>query len=325
MLRQVVDPIPAPGIAAAADAGAAQAAHAGRVVTIRPPMESYYNHKSALVTGGTSGIGLETARALAAMGADVALVSRNPHNAPAQVESARLRPDQKVQFIPLDVIDDQLVSATLTAWMRDNGTPDIVINSAGVVQPGLFTDLTHEQFRWMMDVNFHGMVNVIRAILPGMLQRNGGHIINLCSVAGFLGVYGYTGYAASKFAVKGFTDALRCELLDTRVRLSVVFPGDTRTPQLEYENRFKPPVLAALDEVNKVMEPADVARIILKQAARGKYAITPGPDASLFWSGVGLTGGGLIYRIVDFMIADSRRKVARNQAKYAPKDVSDPD
>ena len=117
---------------------------------------------------------------------------------------------------------------------------DVLINSAGVVHPGEFTNLDLEKFHWMMNTNFFGTVNTIKLFLP--LMQSGAHIVNISSMAGILGVYGYTAYGASKFAVRGFSDALRSELKMQGIHLSIVFPPDTDTPQLSYENQFKPEI-----------------------------------------------------------------------------------
>jgi 3-dehydrosphinganine reductase len=182
----------------------------------------------------------------------------------------------------------------------------------------LCNDLTIDEYRWMMDLNLHGTVNTVKAFLPGMLQRKSGHIVNISSIAGFLGVYSYTAYSASKFAVKGFTDALRVELTtdQTGVDLSIVFPPDTEGESLEKERAYKPAILAAADEGTPSMTGDAVARAILEGVAKKHYIITPGLWSNLYFKLVGLTGGGLLYTVLDLIFADARNKVRRNQAKY---------
>ena len=91
-----------------------------------------------------------------------------------------------------------------------------------------------------MDLNYFGTVNMVKALLPAMLERGSGHIVNISSVAAFLGVFGYSAYGASKYAVRGFSDVLRAEVKPLGVRVSVVFPPDMDTPGLANENKTKP-------------------------------------------------------------------------------------
>jgi 3-dehydrosphinganine reductase len=159
----------------------------------------------------------------------------------------------------------------------------------------------------MMDVNYFGTLYAIQSLLPGMIARGSGHIVNLSSVAGILGVYGYSAYGPTKFAIRGLSDTLRYELAEHGIRVSVVFPPDTQTPQLEYENQYKPPLLVELDKNNKVLSAETVAKSILKGVARGQYIITPGFDSTLYYQ---LTNFfGLVYPVMEFMVAQARRAI----------------
>ena len=196
----------------------------------------------------------------------------------------------------------------------------MIINCAGVVQPGEANDQDLDLFQWMMDINFHGTVNTIKAFLPEMIERRSGHIVNISSIAGFLSVYGYSAYSASKFAVKGFSDLLRMELAPSNIKVSVVFPPDTDTPQLEYENKYKPPLLVAAEEGTKALSAEAVAQTIITGILKDQYIITPGFQSKLYFWLVGLTGGGLVYKIVDMSFADARSKLRRNPGKYSHQD-----
>lgn len=257
------------------------------------------------MTGGSSGIGLAIAKQLAAAGANVWILARRPEQlsqALVEIDACRLSSDQKTGSIAADVSNSQEISTAIQQFVETQGAPDFVFNSAGVAHPGTFEDMDLQIFRWTMDINFFGTVNVCKACLPAMKARGSGHIINISSIAGFVGLYGYTAYGASKYAVRGFTDALRSELKPLGIKTSIVFPPDTRTPQLTYENQYKPEVTKKLDELNKPMTPDDVARNILKDTARGKYIITPGPDSRMFYTLIGFTGN-LVYHIMDFLVA----------------------
>jgi 3-dehydrosphinganine reductase len=114
-----------------------------------------------------------------------------------------------------------------------------------------------------------------------MMRRKSGYIINISSGGGLIGIFGYTGYCGSKFALRGFSDALRYELGAYKIGVSVVYPPDTETPQLEYDVQHKPPETKALTETAGRMTAEAVAKIILRDASRGKQAILPGFEAWL--------------------------------------------
>jgi 3-dehydrosphinganine reductase len=149
--------------------------------------------------------------------------------------------------------------------------------------------------------------------LPSMLEHRSGHIVNVSSVYGFVGGYAYTAYCASKFAVRGFSDCLRAELKPLGISVSIVFPQNTDTPQLERENLVKPEVVRRLDST-KVMAPAKVAEAILKGIARRQYIIIPGAEGKLLYWMTGLTGP-VFYGVLDHMVAGALGKVRNRQKR----------
>jgi len=276
----------------------------------------YYQNKLVLITGGSSGIGLSLAKQLAQAQANVWILARRPEQldiAIKEIEACRNNSSQKFGRISADVSNEQQTNVELTKFIETNGFPDILINAAGYARPGMFTDLDSEVFRQEMDVNYLGMVYTSKIIVPGMLARQSGHIINISSMGGFMGIIGYTAYCGSKFAVRGFTDSLRVELKKFGVRVSIVFPPDTRTPGFEVENRYKPAITKAYTEDNGgVFEPDVVAKVILNDAAKGKYDILPGGStkAWYFAYGVGMAFN-LVNPIIDYMLGQSWRKVEK--------------
>jgi 3-dehydrosphinganine reductase len=271
-----------------------------------------YQGKHILITGGSSGIGLALAKKLAAFGAHVWILARDPGKmamACADIQQCRMNSSQKIGALTADVSDADQTAAVIKDHIAQNSPFDIVINCAGVTQPGMFIEMDLDIFRSMMEVNYFGILHVLKAVLPGMIARKSGHIVNVSSVAGFLGMYGYSAYGPSKFAVRGLSDSLRGELAEHGIGMSVVFPPDTQTPQLEYETPFKPPVLVQLDKSNKVLSAEAVANSIIKGVARGHYAITPGFDSTLYYL---LTNFfGLVYPVMDFMVAQAHRAIRR--------------
>ncbi|HMD89598.1 MAG TPA: SDR family oxidoreductase [Anaerolineaceae bacterium] len=277
----------------------------------------YYRNKMVLITGGSSGIGLSLAKQLAQAQANVWILARRPEQldkAIEEIETCRKNSSQKFGRIEADVSNEPQINNELSKFIETNGAPDILINAAGYARPGMFNDLDTDVFRQEMDVNYFGMVYTSKKIIPEMVARRSGHVINISSMGGFIGVIGYTAYCGSKFAVRGFTDTLRNELKNFGVRVSIVFPPDTRTPGFEVENRYKPAVTKAFTEDNAgVAEPDDVARVILKDAARGKYTILPGSStrAWYFAYGIGMSLN-IINPVMDMMIGQAWKKVEKD-------------
>lgn len=271
----------------------------------------FYTGKLTLITGGSSGIGLSIACQITQLGGDVIILARRQELldlAIKELEAHRIRPEQRILSIKADVTKFDSLSIVVEALISEYGIPDAVINSAGVAHPGNFSALDMSIFHWMIDVNYFGTVNVLKMLVPLMQKRRSGTIVNISSMAGFLGVYGYTAYSASKFAVSGFTDALRSELKPYGIQVSIVFPPDTDTPQLEYESKFKPFITKEIAGSAKSLSPEIVAKEILRKTARGKYLILPGFEAKLFYFAHHLVGEWL-YPIMDIMIRSSIRKI----------------
>ena len=275
------------------------------------PNGTPYNGKLALITGGSSGIGLALADKLAKSGANICILARHQkklEQACKKIQGFCTSPNQRVSFLSADVSDFNDLSAKLVPFIAENGNPDILINSAGVAHPEHFQDLSLDIFQWMMDVNYFGTVNTTKLVVPEMIKSKKGLIINISSMAGFLGVYGYTAYSASKYAVRGFTDVLRAELKPHNIQVSIVFPPDTQTPQLEYEDQFKPEITRELAGTAGLMSPNDVADQILRKAARKAYIITPGFEASAMFRLSNLLGPW-VYPIMDYLIAKAQHKI----------------
>lgn len=235
----------------------------------------YFAGKSVIITGGSSGIGLSLAHRLAREGALVTLVARRAQplaDAKAQIE-ARTR-GARVFTVELDVADEAAVETVMRAHLEAHSV-DVLVNNAGVVMPGRFVELPMKEFRQMMDVNYFGSVHMAKAVLPHLIARRSGHLLNVSSLAGVLGIYGYTAYAASKFAVVGFSQALRAEMWPHGVRVSVCLPPDTDTPQLELENRYKPKETKAIAGTVKTLSSEAVADAMADGMARGAFEIYP--------------------------------------------------
>ena len=235
----------------------------------------YFAQKTVLITGGSSGIGLALAEQLAALDARLILVARRQSLLDeAREKLLRAHPRAVVKAVSLDISNEAEVNRVM-AEVQASEPIDMLVNNAGVVMPGRFLDLPVAEFRQMMDINYFGMIHLCKAVLPQMTARSVGHVVNVSSLAGVMGIYGYTAYAASKFAVVGFSQALRGEMWPHGVRVSVCLPPDTDTPQLAFENQHKPAETKAIAGTVKTLSPDAVATAIVTGMAKGQFEIYP--------------------------------------------------
>ncbi len=296
--------------------------------------DTYFTGKTVVITGGSSGIGKAVGSLLAHRGANVFILARDQeklNRALRDIEAARTAGEQRFGAFRCDVTSSDDVTAAVADVVKAGGFPDILINSAGIVRPGYFEELPLSTFREQMDVNYLGTVHGVRAVLPYMMEQGGGHIVNISSVAGAIGVFGYTAYAASKFAVRGFSEALRIELKPHDIRVSVVIPDDTDTPQLTGEKELqpletqmtegvlKPETLEGLRETlaywfvklivggGEPMSAEAVAEAVLRGIQRERFLIAPDPvfGFAYYWRGFLIP---LANRAFDTLVPVARRQ-----------------
>jgi 3-dehydrosphinganine reductase len=239
----------------------------------------WYCDKKAVITGGSSGIGKAVAIQLAKWGAHVCICARDTarlERACEEIRSQARSEDVKITFISIDVADRRQVRAAAAEAVGLLGGIDILINCAGITWPGYFKDIPDGIWDSIMQVDYMGTVNTVRAFIPYFMEQKHGSIVNVASVVGYMGVFGYAAYSPAKFAVVGFSECLRQELLPFNVSISVIFPPDTDTPQWHEENRTKPQETRVLAGTVKVLDASKVALSLLKGMARGSFFIIPG-------------------------------------------------
>jgi len=240
----------------------------------------------AVITGAGSGIGRATAMSLARRGCHLALADIDEaglaetlaRGAPSGVRMSRHR---------LDVASREAVAALPAAVMDVHGRVDLLVNNAGVALGGSFDQVSEADFDWLMEINFHGVVRMTRAFLPLLKASDDARIVNLSSVYGIIAPPGQCAYAASKFAVRGFSNALRHELAGTRVGVSVVHPGGVATA-IARNARIAPGIpadvlrerLALADRLLR-MPPEKAGEIIVSGVERRRARILVGRDAAI--------------------------------------------
>ncbi|HOO72231.1 MAG TPA: SDR family oxidoreductase [Spirochaetota bacterium] len=269
-----------------------------------------YRNKIVYITGGSSGIGLSAAKLFAAQGAHVIIFARRKDvikKALVEIEAAKSDRLQRFEGRSLDITDSKNVISVMKDAVRSFGVPDVLINCAGRAFPAYFEEITYEQFDDTMKVNLYGIWNCVAALFPSMKER-GGYIVNVSSMAGFLGVFGYTDYSASKFGVIGFSEALKSEAKKYGITVSVLCPPDTDTPGFQTENLTKPEETRAVSAGAKLMSPDDVARELFKGMASKKFMIIPGFDGKLTF-----LVKRLFPALVEMIMDSSIRKVAKGE------------
>lgn len=227
-----------------------------------------------IITGGSSGIGLALARVYAARGARISLLARSlPALEAAKAELAKDPGEETILIESADVADEEQIVSAISRCEDAFGPCDILITSAGIVEPGRFETLPSAAFHQQVQTNLFGSVHAVRAVYPAMKQRRSGKIMLVSSGAGLIGIYGYTAYCASKFALHGFADALRSEAKPNGVSVSVCFPPDTETPQYSRELEHRPLEATAIMGRVAPWSSTAVANRIVRAIDKGQFEV----------------------------------------------------
>ncbi len=239
------------------------------------------NNKVAVVTGAGSGIGRSLAKSLAARGCRLAL---SDVNETGLAETVSELGGADVKTYKLDVSDRDAIYAHAEQVAKDFGQVNLVINNAGVALSASVSEMSDDDFKWVMDIDFWGVAHGTRAFLPHLIASGDGHVVNISSVFGLISVPKQSAYNAAKFAVRGFTEALRQEmkLENQPVAVSCVHPGGIRTNIANAARMGKSENADAqrkgFDKLARTT-PDKAAEIIIKGILRDESRILVGPDA----------------------------------------------
>ncbi len=213
--------------------------------------------KVALITGAGKGIGRSTAIELAKEGVNIGLIARTEADLKA-VASELEAFDVQVAYATADVSSMEEVNAAVEHLHTKLGATDILINNAGIGKFGGFLELDPAEWKQIIDVNLMGVYYVTRAVLPQLIEKNGGDIINISSTAGQKGAPVTSAYSASKFGVLGLTESLALEVRKHNIRVTALTPSTVAT-ELAYKENLTD------GNPDKVMQPEDLAEIMVAQ------------------------------------------------------------
>ena len=251
-------------------------------------IDRYFAGKKAAISGAGDGIGRALALRLNAAGCDVWLCDLNEAKLS---ETAGLLDHDRAKIITriVDCGNRDELFAWADAVAADAPAIDALFNNAGVGYGARFEDSTEDNFKWLIDINFWGVVHATRAFLPLLNQSERAHLVNISSIFGMVGIPTQSAYNAAKFAVRGFSEALQAEYMDSKLFVSSVHPGGiqtniARSARTDGEGNL---VMADADERDQQFRrlakttPERAADIILRGTARGKRRIMVGWDAWL--------------------------------------------
>ena len=233
-------------------------------------------NKTVLITGAGGGFGLHMVRQFRAAGTQLILADVSDRALRQAIDDAG---DDLVASVVADLATEEGCAAVADACASRNVVPDILVNNAGIADAGRLDHIPRDRWESLMQLNLLGPMRLCNLFLPGMDERGNGHIVNISSIAGWVGTRGLSSYCASKFGLRGFGESLAADLEGTGIRVTNVYPCFSRTPILDspqhgYEERRAAPAYL-------ISDPAHVVARIIEGVRRDRLHVFPDKYARL--------------------------------------------
>lgn len=236
-------------------------------------------NKTVVITGGSSGLGLALAKAYVRQGANIALLARNKDKlAAALAELRSINGNTQLAIYPVDICNYDSLDKVVRHIVEDFGSLDILINSAGILFEAYVEKTDMDVFESINQTNYLALVAMTKLCLPHLKQAKG-HIVNIASMASFFGTFGYTAYSASKFAVLGFSEALRFELRPQGVKVHVICPPEFAGPMVDGISEGRSPENKYLVQTAGSLSVNQVLKETLQGLQKDKFIILVGRSA----------------------------------------------
>ncbi len=245
------------------------------------------NFETVVITGGSSGIGLDLAKAYTKQGCHVVMLARNQAKLDEAVIECKARVQSNEQMIlglSVDVANPQAMSTCVEEIKRAVGTPDLLILSAGIVASERFIDQSDEDFSQIIHTNLMGSRSVVKGFLTDMIANRKGQICFVSSLGGIIATYGYSAYSASKFAVIGMAGALRQEVYEYGIGVSVLCPPEVDTPMVAKESEHILPQTRFIKDIGGTLNVKTVTKAALKGINKNQFIIVPGVMGKLSYA-----------------------------------------
>lgn len=231
-------------------------------------------HQNILITGGSTGIGLAIAREFAKLGGRLFLLARSQDQLNGAAASLKQEfPQIQIKTYSVDIADRQRVTEVIQEIGDRHGGIHTIINNAGISGQGRFEDQSLDKLHQVMEVNYFGSLHVIKAAWPYLKQAREGHIGFVSSVAGYIGLIGFSTYTPTKFALSGLAECLRMEAKNEGIGVTIVYPPDTKTDLLDRERKNALPETIALSKRASLLETGEVAAAFVRGIRKNRFEV----------------------------------------------------
>jgi len=241
-----------------------------------------FKGKFAIIPGGSKGMGKATAKLFIQLGGSICIIARGMdalNKTQEECHNLKSEESQFVEIISCDTTDMDKLKPLITDVINKHKVPDYLFNFVGYAYAQYLEQLTLEDFKRNMDINYYGQLVPTLIVLPYFLEGKQGYITFTSSVMGFMAITAYTTYCPSKYAIFGLAEVLRHELLPYNIKVSILFPVDTDTPGLAEENMIKPQECKLISDSGTLMTAEEVANEFIQSILEGSFEILPGEAA----------------------------------------------